>query len=79
MSWDLGVMAHGSSQFCMFDNCSPLPPPFSLSQWLAHQKSCPQCREKCLQRNVLKLFVDSSDASMLSTQSMEPNEMKVGK
>lgn len=76
MSWDLGVMAHGSSQFCMFDNCSP---PFSLSQWLAHQKSCPQCREKCLQRNVLKLFVDSSDASMLSTQSMEPNEMKVGK
>ena len=55
------------------------PLPRSLTQWLAHQKTCPQCRERCLQRNVVKLFIDSGDSSMLnSTQSMEPQEMKVG-
>ena len=56
----------------------PPSPPCSLTQWLAHQKTCPQCRERCLQRNVVKLFVDSGDSSMLNTtQSMEPQEMKV--
>ncbi len=47
-----------------------------LSQWLAHQKSCPQCRERCLPRNVIKLYVDSSDLSQVATESLDPNELQ---
>ena len=48
-----------------------------LSQWLAHQKTCPQCREKCLPRNVIKLFINSNDLSQLTdTQIIDPQEMK---
>ena len=32
----------------------------SLSEWLAHSKTCPQCREKCANKSVIKLYLDSS-------------------
>lgn len=47
-----------------------------LSQWLAHQKTCPQCREKCLPRNVIKLFIDSNDISRADTKMSDPQEMQ---
>lgn len=50
---------------------------FSLSQWLAHQKTCPQCREKCLIRNVIKLFIDTNELSRCSLEDITPQEMKV--
>jgi len=31
----------------------------SLSEWLGHSKTCPQCREKCANKSVIKLYVDS--------------------
>lgn len=50
----------------------------SLSQWLAHQKTCPQCRERCLPRNVLKLFIDdSSDSLRCDNNALNPQELKV--
>ena len=30
-----------------------------LHQWLAQRKTCPQCRQRCLPREVLKLFLDT--------------------
>ena len=72
---DLMILVCGCNLYCHVPSS-----PCSLIQWLAHQKTCPQCRERCLQRNVVKLFVDSGDSSMLNTtQSMEPHEMKVGR
>lgn len=47
-----------------------------LKQWLAHQKSCPQCREKCLPRSVIKLYTNTSDLTQVSAGSMEPQEMR---
>ena len=47
-----------------------------LTQWLAHQKSCPQCREKCLPRSVIKLYTNTSDLTQVSAGSMEPQEMR---
>ncbi len=61
-SW--GVWALLNSGFC------------SLSQWLTHQKTCPQCRVRCLPRNVLKLFIDSNDSTSLAS-SQDPRELKV--
>ena len=51
----------------------------SLSQWLAHQKTCPQCRERCLPRNVIKLFIDVNDRSTLSADlnTLDSKELKV--
>lgn len=51
-------------------------PVCSLSQWLVHQKTCPQCRIRCLPRNVLKLFIDS--ASPLVDEDLDSGELKVG-
>ncbi|XP_065917083.1 E3 ubiquitin-protein ligase TRAIP-like [Dysidea avara] len=31
-----------------------------LSQWLAHSNTCPQCRDKCAKKSVIKLYIDSS-------------------
>lgn len=31
----------------------------SLSEWLAHSKTCPQCREKCANKSVIKLYLDA--------------------
>lgn len=48
-----------------------------LSQWLSHQKTCPQCREKCLPRNIVKLFINSSEPDTQATfDSLNPVEMK---
>eukprot|EP00731_Ephydatia_muelleri_P023113 Em0015g696a len=47
-----------------------------LSQWLEHQASCPQCREKCLPKNVIRLFIDSCDSSVTIDESLEPQELK---
>lgn len=48
-----------------------------LTEWLSHQKSCPQCREKCLLRNVLKLFVDSSESlTQVDSQSLDPDQLR---
>ena len=46
-----------------------------LSQWLTHQKTCPQCREKCLPRSVIKLFINSNELSITDTQLTDPQEM----
>ena len=55
-------------------------PPGSLSQWLAHQKTCPQCRERCLPRNVIKLFIDDSTESLQADNgTLGPQELKVPK
>lgn len=49
----------------------------SLSQWLAHQKTCPQCRERCLPRNVLKLFLNDSNESLRAeNESLNEQELK---
>lgn len=51
---------------------------YSLSQWLEHQASCPQCREKCLPKNVIRLFIDSGDASVTTVDDcLGPQELKV--
>ena len=56
--------------------CAFISPP-SLSQWLAHQKTCPQCRERCLPRNVLKLFLNDSTESMrVENESLNEQELK---
>lgn len=49
-----------------------------LTQWLAHQKSCPQCREKCLPRNVIKLYIDSCDTtlSQIPIDTQDPVELQ---
>ena len=57
-------------QFCTHCTCS-------LMQWLAHNKTCPQCREKCLQRNVIRLYIDTSDTSSQPDVELDPEEMKV--
>lgn len=51
----------------------------SLSQWLAHQKTCPQCRERCQPRSVLKLFIDDSNDSLQTGDNniLDPKELKV--
>lgn len=48
-----------------------------LSQWLNHQKTCPQCRERCLPRNVIKLYTDTSgDLSQVHHSSLSPQELQ---
>jgi TRAF-interacting protein len=49
-----------------------------LSQWLAHQKTCPQCRERCLPRSVIKLFIDDATESLRSdnNSTLDPKELK---
>jgi len=32
----------------------------SLSQWLVHSSTCPQCRDKCAKKSVIKLYINSS-------------------
>ena len=49
----------------------------SLMQWLGHNKTCPQCREKCMRKNVIRLFVDSSDSLSQANVELDPEEMKV--
>jgi TRAF-interacting protein len=47
-----------------------------LSQWLAHQKTCPQCRERCLPRNVIRLFIDDSTESLQAdNNTLGPKEL----
>ena len=50
---------------------------YSVSQWVAPQKTCPTCRERCLLKNLVKLFVDSSDQSSVDLDDITPQEMKV--
>lgn len=47
-----------------------------LSQWLTHQKTCPQCRERCLPRSIIKLFVNSNDLSQVSADLLDPQELQ---
>ena len=48
-------------------------------QWLGHNKTCPQCREKCMRKNVIRLFVDSSDSLSQANVELDPEEMKVNR
>lgn len=55
---------------------------FSLNQWLDHRLTCPQCRVKCTKKQVLKLFIDSSnnDTSLLTSEDINEvskEELKV--
>lgn len=48
-----------------------------LSQWLLQAKSCPQCREPCKPKNVIKLFITSNELSQNNDlQSMDPKDMR---
>lgn len=47
-----------------------------LSEWLKVQKNCPQCREKCLPRNVIKLYTNSNDLTTAELDSLDPQEMR---
>ena len=62
--------------------CNLSNPPLlslSLSQWLAHQKTCPQCRERCLPRNVIKLFIDTGEQHSRNSDNttLDPREVAV--
>jgi hypothetical protein len=46
-------------------------------QWLGHNKTCPQCREKCLRKNVIRLYVDAGDTFSQANVELDPEEMKV--
>lgn len=45
-----------------------------LSEWLKVQKNCPQCREKCPPKNVIKLYTNSSD--LTQSECLDPQEMQ---
>lgn len=48
-----------------------------LSQWLLHGKNCPQCRERCLERNIIRLYVNTpSDTSMVESSLLDPQELQ---
>ena len=54
-----------------------------MNQWLAHQKSCPQCRDKCLPRQILRLFLDSGSTTCSLNESsgyesLSLQDLKVG-
>ena len=40
------------------------------------KKTCPQCRVQCPPRNVIKLYIDSSDLTTVSLDALEPQEMR---
>ena len=44
---------------------------------MSPNKTCPTCRERCLLKSVIKLFVDSSDRSNIDLDDVTPQEMKV--
>ena len=46
-----------------------------LNQWLVHSKTCPQCRNSCRPKEVLKLFVTSSGEGH-DVECTDPKEMK---
>jgi len=46
-----------------------------LNTWLLHSKTCPQCRESCKPKDVLKLFVTSSELGR-DFECTDPKEMK---
>ena len=47
-------------------------------QWLGHNKTCPHCRETCKQRNIIRLYIDtSSTLSQADVVELDPQEMKV--
>ena len=48
-----------------------------LSQWLLHKKSCPQCREICKPKDVIKLFVTTTELTRNNDLlSMDPKDMQ---
>lgn len=50
----------------------------SLSEWLAHSKTCPQCREKCANKSVIKLYLDScASEEDRDLTSLDSDELKV--
>ena len=54
--------------------------PLSLSQWLCHKESCPQCRAPCKKKKILKLFMPESnyrDDDDETLSSMTPEQLKV--
>ena len=56
--------------------------PLSLSQWLCHKESCPQCRAPCKKKKILKLFMPESnyrDDDDETLSSMTPEQLKVRK
>ena len=50
----------------------------SLSEWLAHSKTCPQCREKCANKSVIKLYLDScANEEDKDLANLDSDEIKV--
>ena len=48
-----------------------------LNQWLLHSKTCPQCRESCRPKDVLKLFVTSNELTQGNDlQCTDPKDMQ---
>lgn len=44
------IVTAGSCGHCFHFHC--------LTQWLERSKSCPQCRSKCTQRNILRIYLN---------------------
>ena len=53
---------------------------YSLSQWLCHKESCPQCRAPCKKKKILKLFMPEGNYTAdddESLSSLTPEQLKV--
>lgn len=46
------IVTAGNCGHCFHFHC--------LTQWLERSKTCPQCRNKCTQRNILRIYLNNN-------------------